>query len=258
MFSIFMLAKITNKKTVEWHSTDQETLFEKNLKNSNDDWVYRKKKIYYNFNSDGYRCPEWQDINWLDSIVLIGCSYTLGVGLADEDTVSSQLQKITGHPTVNLGVGSSSNHLMLFNSLRLIDQRIHPKAVIVLYSDVSRFTHISKDYAIRHYGNWIYPTHAHHLPESKLTMPTYSKHDLDFYTQWLQDYNSDVYGEMAARSVENAWKSAGVKFVGCSAYNGQMSNRYLNLSKQVDKARDLQHPGIESVRNWAHIIANAL
>lgn len=253
-----MLAKITSSKIVEWHSTDQESLFEKNLKIVSNEWVYRSKKIYYKFNSQGYRCPEWTDIDWKNSILLIGCSYTLGVGLAEEDTLAAVLSAIVNRPVINLGVGSSSNHLMLHNSFSLVDSDIIPNQVIALFSDVSRATHFKEDGSIKHYGNWIYPTHKHHQQDAKLTMPQFTEQELTFYKQWIQNENSDVYGNMAARSIENLWKSAGVPFMGVSAYHGQLSNRYHKLPAIIDKARDLMHPGLLTIKHWAEDIAAIL
>jgi hypothetical protein len=253
-----MLAKITNSKIVEWHSTDQELLFEKNLKTTAIDWTYRSKKVYYNLNSQGYRCPEWNQIDWVNSILLIGCSYTFGVGLAEEDTLSVRLSAITGRPVINLGIGSSSNHLILYNSFKLIDSDIRPSHVVALFSDVSRVTHFKEKDPVTHFGSWIYPTHNHHNPDSKLTMPKFSEYELNFYSHWIYDNNSDVHGAMAARSVESLWKSHGVKFLGCSAYNGQLSDRYYKLPKAVDKARDLMHPGKATMHEWAKLIGERI
>jgi hypothetical protein len=253
-----MLANITHTKITEWHSTDQESLFEKNLKTTPEEWIYRSKKIYYNLNSQGYRCPDWGQIDWTNSILLIGCSVTFGVGLAEEDTLSARLSAITGKSVINLGVGSSSNQLMLYNSFKLLDQNIRPSQVIVLFSDVSRVTHFKEGNAVTHFGNWIYPTHSHHNPTSKLSMPKFSDHELNFYSHWIYDSNSDVHGSMSARSIESLWKSHGINFLGCSAYNGQLSDRYYRLPMVVDKARDLMHPGTMTIREWADSIGKRI
>jgi hypothetical protein len=255
-----MLAKLLDKKIgpVEWFSTDQRGPFERNLTSAPWRWIYRDKKVIYNFNSDGYRCPEWKDIDWSNSIVFIGCSYTLGVGLDEEDTLPNRVKELTGIPTINLGISGSSNHLMLYNSLKLLDAGIRPRQVVVMFSDISRLTYIREDGSIKHFGNWIYPTHTHHQPESKLKMDKYKENELEFYDYWISENNSDIHGRMAAKSIEGVWKGQGIKFLGCSAYHGQLADTFISFDKHTDKARDLQHPGIETIRSWANTIANVL
>lgn len=253
-----LLAKIPATTSSPWHSIDQEEFFKQNLAKSEPNWIYRNKEIFYSFNSNGYRCPEWSDINWHESIVVLGCSYVAGVGLAFEDTFCSLLSKQLNQPVVNLGVASSSNHLMLHNSLNLLDAGIKPKAVIVLYTDIARLTFFKQDKPVKHYGHWVFPDEFHFQPENALSMPAYPKDELDFYSTWITENNADVHGLMIAKSIENAWRANNVPFYGFSAYESQMDADYTRLMTMIDRARDLRHPGIETQKIWTRIILDKL
>ena len=74
--------------------TDDHATFERNLQLQPPDWQWRTKKIKYSVNSTGYRCPEWDQIDWSESILIFGCSQVFGIGVDDADTISDNLSRI--------------------------------------------------------------------------------------------------------------------------------------------------------------------
>ena len=74
---------------------DNSQRLEIRLRNSPKDWYYRTHEVKYILNSNKFRTKEFKDIDWENSIVLIGCSNTFGIGVTEEDTIAANLQGIT-------------------------------------------------------------------------------------------------------------------------------------------------------------------
>jgi hypothetical protein len=74
--------------------------------------IFRKENITYQFNSHGYRCPEFslrdQSHNAVN-VVFFGCSVTFGMGLPEENTYPAVftrlLQDYLGVPAINWNLG---------------------------------------------------------------------------------------------------------------------------------------------------------
>lgn len=123
---------------INFSSNDGPKEFEKNLKQMPEDWKYRNKKVEYLVNNSGYRCKEWKDINWKESIVLLGCSCTFGVGLAEDETISYHLSRLTGREVVNLGYSSGSNELIVNNCAALVKNFEMPYGVVINWTTTDR------------------------------------------------------------------------------------------------------------------------
>ena len=97
-----------------------------------------KFKHLYTVNSQGYRCPEFETIDWERSILIFGCSNVFGVGASDEATVSSQLQLLVNRPVINLGQGATGYSFNWMNSTILKECGVRPKAVVYIWPEYSR------------------------------------------------------------------------------------------------------------------------
>lgn len=117
---------------------DTSEKFTQNLKIMPEDWYYRNRIIRYTTNSFGYRAPEWNQVDWKNSIVIFGCSYIFGDGVDDTETIPYFVEKITGIPTINLGVGGSSQLWHLHNSMLIFENYGAPKAVVFAWPDKTR------------------------------------------------------------------------------------------------------------------------
>ena len=252
-----MLAVVNQKSgvSIQYFSIDSESVFRANCNSLELDWEYRHKKISYDFNDQGYRTLNWVDINWPESVVVIGCSYTFGLGLAVDDTLCHLLSKKFNRPFINLGVVGSSNHLILYNSTKLVVNGIRPKAVILLFSDPSRVTHFnSVDNTVVPLGNWVFPS----SPVQQVLGLDNSKSLINFYSDYIRDGNCDVHGTMASIGAEALWKSKNVPTLAYAAYNGAMGDYLKSLPRGIDRSRDLSHPGIASNALWADFIETDL
>ena len=120
--------------SVNFNGTDTEEAFEENLKIMSKDWSYREKKIVYNFNSDGYRTYDFNTVDWKNSIVVLGCSCVFGAGLAEDETISYNLEQLTGRQTINMGVSGASNELIINNCVcvfKLLFYRVFSLCILV-------------------------------------------------------------------------------------------------------------------------------
>ena len=122
-----------------WMQGDNAEGFKRNKKIQKSDWKYLTKKVTYTVNSHGYRAPEWEQIDWKNSVVLFGDSCTYGIGVSDDETIGYQLEKLLGRPVINLGVGGGSNSLMIQQATHLLKYFTAPYAVANIWSTTNRF-----------------------------------------------------------------------------------------------------------------------
>lgn len=124
---------------------DSMDSFYNSLKYKPEDWYYRHNPVKYTVNSHKFRTKEFKDIDWKNSIVLLGCSYTFGVGVTDDDTIGANLQRITGKNVVNLGQPSASNSVIAYNSYYLRENYPEPIAVVNLWTTMARWFRIDEE-----------------------------------------------------------------------------------------------------------------
>lgn len=110
--------------------TDTEDLYKRNLSELSEDWCWRNKQITYNINSQGYRAPEWNNVDWNNSVLFFGCSFVYGVGINFEDTCTYQLSNLINMPVVNMGIPGGSPLLQWVNTTIFRSENIKPKAVV--------------------------------------------------------------------------------------------------------------------------------
>lgn len=134
----------TPKGLMNFNGSDSEDLYKTNLQKLPSDWKYRTEHITYAFNSNGYRAPEWDSIDWQESIVVLGCSNVFGTGLSNEDTIPFQLQEILKRPVINLGMSGTGADYQYWNLVRLFQNNIKVKKILVLWPHPARFMYFKK------------------------------------------------------------------------------------------------------------------
>jgi len=135
-----LIGKAENRNTLFLETGDTEKRYKKNCKRLGTDWYYYNKKLSYNNNCNGFRTKEFKDIDWANSIVVFGDSYTMGEGNTIEDVYTSVLQDMIGIPVVNLGIGGAGVDRSCWNSLALHENYPRPKAIINLWSSLDRYS----------------------------------------------------------------------------------------------------------------------
>jgi hypothetical protein len=225
-----------------FHPMDTEKLYQKNIK---EDPAFRTawagRTITYTLNQDRYRCAEWADIQWADSILVFGCSYTFGVGLDDQWTITQSLQRHLGGkiPVVNLGQPGSSWLFNWVNTVRLITAGIRPRAVVYIWPDVARYTQLDQRVGLST-GPWTLDQVGFELGREYALNAGHAR----TLSQDMLDSIQLMW--TTCPQLHYSW-ALGVNF-GSIAPLGAM----------LDFARDQVHPGILTVQVWAGTIAHDL
>jgi hypothetical protein len=138
-------------KTVEYTESDKPERWQKQWNKRNALYSLQHKKqisrkdIFYNLNSQGYREQEWNQIDWNNIFIFLGCSHTFGCGVSLNETLPKIIQGKTSTYCVNLGIPGGSNFFSMLNSSYLINQEIKPKAVFYQRTYNSRWFDIEKN-----------------------------------------------------------------------------------------------------------------
>jgi hypothetical protein len=195
----------------------------------------------YGVNSQGYRCPEFEAIDWRNSILIFGCSHVFGIGLEDHETVANQLSLLLNTPVINLGQGGTSSTFQWINSTILRKFRINPKAVIYIWPEDSRQTIF--------YSNDVYKTNS---------VGFWSVGDKPDYTQLgiglvLDPYHAKTIAKYQRDNVNVLWNCPVLHF----SFT-QETDDVTQLKGMLDIARDGFHSGPISNKSWAKVIASKL
>ena len=228
--------------TTKWCQGDCEELYNTSLQTQPSDWRYRNKEITYTVNRHGYRTKNWEDIDWKNSVVLLGDSCTFGIGVGEDETIGHFLEKKLKRPVVNLGYGSGSNQMILETCVSMLNMYGAPYAVCTTWSSTDR---------LRYY------TKMGYLDLGAWTRSTKSTNDeeVDPYNLWLNTF-INPYNELAMSynisSTMKALLQDKCKYVS-GAFSGYSA--YCTLSDvwvyPETRARDLVHPGFEANREIA-------
>ena len=118
-------------QSLDWCPMDTEILYDKNYKErfellESNGWLNSKFK--YTFNSHGFRCDEFTEHS---TIMFLGCSHTMGIGLPIETVWSSIVAKKLNMHYANLAIGGSASDTAFRLCHGWID-KVKPKIVIFL------------------------------------------------------------------------------------------------------------------------------
>jgi hypothetical protein len=127
-----------------WDEPDSKENFKKNPKPE-----YTETSITYCCNSYGYRTPEFDVDSLAPSIFCLGCSFTYGIGVRQEETWPSLVQqRFPEYNVHNLGSAGSSGDTIV-RTLTNIGKLLNPKILLILWPEVFRFE-LYKDTDIYH------------------------------------------------------------------------------------------------------------
>jgi hypothetical protein len=227
-----------------WMQGDSEENFVKHKRRQPSTWKYLTKPVTYTLNRHGYRAPEWETIDWKNSVVLFGDSCTYGIGVSDEETIGFQLAQLLDRPVINLGIGGGSNTLMIHNATHLLEYFPTPYAVANIWSTANRLRFFTEHHPYDA-GAWDQTISkvSEHTDVSKLWELTFADptHELGL---------SFYEGKIAKAIWQDKTKYASLSFFGDSAYYTR-SDAFFPID---NRARDLIHPGEESCRQVAKFL----
>lgn len=213
---------------------DSRNLWLRNCKKEGADWYYYDKNeehISYIRNEFGFRERPVAEIDWSNSIVMFGCSVVEGIGNTLEDTIGKNLEKILDIPVLNFGVSGSAVDLACVNSLILHNDYPRPKAIIQMWTGLSRYTDFISDKD----SNGYYPNSPEYNP------------------RFSWDQRNKFYVE-ADRTL---WKD---KIIYCEGSTFPDTARILDVTffDEMDVSRDKDHPGYRTNKSIAEHFAKEL
>lgn len=132
------LARAFKNNLKSWEGNEQE-LYKKNIQVLDINlWRFFKEDITYKTNSEGFRCDkDFDEIDWKNTIAVVGCSFIYGQGMPSHLTVSSILTDDYDIPCVNMGCPGASNFMIHTNAIHVM-KKYKPKKVIILWSHLNR------------------------------------------------------------------------------------------------------------------------
>lgn len=227
-------------RTFEWLGTDSEKNFNNNKKEHFDlleknGWI--DKKIIYKFNSHGFRCDEFTND---PTIMFLGCSMTLGVGMTQEDTWTYQVAQKLNLRLANLGIGGSSCDTAFRLCYEYID-KINPKIVVIRPPQIGRIELFLENDEPEHLGPWISDGARSHISLES------------YYKKWIISESNSKYQKLKnLLAIEKLCIDRKIKF-----YNTENSETE-NLVSDNSIGRDLMHPGIDWHNSLAYTILKDL
>lgn len=195
-------------------------------------------------NSMGYRAPEFNEIDWPNSVVIFGCSAVYGTGLTNSETISAQLENFLGRPVINMGVPASSIAYSYINQLALAEQNIVPYAVVNFWTSTKRQTYFIEKDVIAHIGPWV------NKEGSGIKNKLFQK----FFELWnFYNCNPDSHSNVYRTSAKLLWKNS--CYLEYSFFKPTADLFDIRLIEMIDSASDDIHPGMRSAFETAKIIA---
>lgn len=133
-----------NVSGAKWWSTDSPDNYKRNKHLV--DPIYHTKHIEYNHNSYGYRTPEFTEFTAGEFLLAMGCSFTSGVGLAEEDIWCNVLGKKLDIPVMNLGAEGTGIDFAELNTMLYLNSDLpKPKVVVLQHSQNSRQMRVTRE-----------------------------------------------------------------------------------------------------------------
>ena len=120
-------------KTVTWSGTDTLENFKKNK-----DQQYTINDVDYKYNPQGFRTKNLEEYKGKKVNIALGCSFTEGVGLPENEIWPTYVEQQTEFPILNLGLGGASSDSIariLTNIIGMFDIQ----TVYILWPPHSRF-----------------------------------------------------------------------------------------------------------------------
>lgn len=243
-------------QVLNWLPMDTKELFEHNLKHYRSilekyNWIDRD--ITYNFNAHGFRCEEFTDN---PSIMFLGCSHTVGIGLPLESTWAHIVSENLNLQNVNLGLGGGSADSSFRMCLSYID-KIKPKVICYLQPPEDRYellrTHNSNFNTI---GGWACGT---------WDLDGGDRFQKKLFKYWsLSESNSIINAEKNNLAIKQLCYERKIKL--CSFTSNDFSEISL-VTKDEERineklilftARDLSHLGEKTNRVFADIVIKTI
>lgn len=221
--------------SLEWLDTDSQEKFDYNLKNNFDKlekYGWLTTPVSYTFNSCGFRSVEFTND---DSIVFLGCSVTMGIGLPLDKIFPINVSNSLKLKCFNLAISGSSSDTSFRLALHYLE-KLRPKIVVLSVFFPARMEVLDIDKAI------------HLLP--RYGVPP------KLYNTWLSTEENIYLNEMKnMMAIKHLCQHFNIKFVYITHSDeildavkipskGFPSPNLIDKITEHNLARDLIHPGV--------------
>lgn len=230
-------------KGLKFHNADTREDYHKHLREFGNRWRYSNKEIIYSYNELGYRTEELDYYRDKEFILVMGCSHTEGIALAEDEVWHYPLRKQFGVEILNAGVAGSGTDIQLMNSMLFLkNYNVRPKAVVIQWPNLSRF-----EYKGEHLAMNLMPV----LVDNPFNDTTYEfDRMMKFYKVWISDNNDLTHSQIFIETTRLMWKFANIPYYDFSIDSVSEKANELVLDcyndQLCDRARDLLHYGYES------------
>jgi hypothetical protein len=221
-------------QTVEWLPTDTEESYRKLIKEPQHQEHFRRHgwdrpgSITYKINSQGFRSEEF-DPN-APSVVTLGCSYTIGIGLPVESIWPTLIGQELGLTVWNLAWGGTSADTCFMLAQYWIP-RLQPKLVVMCAPPKHRFDLITEDQQLPH----------------NTYMPGMTDITDQAIQQWLiNDRNADLNNAKNKLAVQGLCAELGIE---CQTHDAH--GYFARSREEIGYARDYMHAGPEGHKIFA-------
>ena len=199
------------------------------------------RTVQYTLNSHGYRCPEFNTIDWQNTIVTLGCSNTFGIGVDDSEIYARLLQDKLGTPVVSLGMGGTDIWFQVYNAIELM--KLNVRGVVLQVPNKGRFTIFREGNKTLQFGNWNMKTYRQLVEVWGTDFNMLQWHSFGY------DYIEKILGDKLLYSFN---------FLNTDHFPSTDHLPSIETISIYDLARDNGHPGPKTHKKIAEIIAKEL
>lgn len=242
-------------KSKEWFATDVP-------RRKNEE--YSGGPISYNFNSDGYRCDELGESDFL----FLGCSYTFGVGLPVDDCWAKIVADASGVPYQNVSWPGAGSQYMLRTTSKVIS-KVKPKVIMALMPYNFRMELVNSDGSLGVFTKTagminLLPPKDRDRMNAYMMFTTKEQEDFMLLSNMMAiealatAYGSRlIWSDWTYSEPRSEYYTEHAKLIGEYKQTTIMDNhtRWTDLSK---KARDSTHPASEFHKQLADVFLGAL
>lgn len=206
-------------QTVKWLPSDTQERYNKHMQMSMQkqmlqDLGWNENSITYTFNQQGFRSDTFAD-DW-PSIVFLGCSHTVGIGLPYDDVFATIVSRTLKMNSYNLGVGGGTNGSAFRFAYHWIE-KLKPKVVVYLETSATRLEIFNK----------------HNV--EYLIANNFNRKYQGFFSDWVtNEENTTLDREKNVLAIQHICANNNVKFI---------LDNMIMMTDNRDLARDLMHPG---------------
>jgi len=219
-------------QTLKWMPTDTEENFQQLMQESKHQEYFRSKgwlapdAITYCINSHGFRSEEFDPT--AASLVSLGCSYTIGIGLPEHATWSHLVSQAAGLKNYNLAWGGTSADTCFMQAQYWLPI-LQPKLVVMAAPPKHRFDLISENTGM---------PHNTYIPSDELRHTSSADHDTFVKTWFLHDRNAELNNARNRLAVQGLCAGLGIT---CLTYNAH--DWFAKSREEIEYARDYMHAG---------------